>query len=79
VFIVATLDLVRDAGFEVVNVSVQVIAQRPRFAPRRHEVEALLSRVLGAPVSVAATTSDGLGFTGRAEGVAAVATAMLRA
>jgi 2-C-methyl-D-erythritol 4-phosphate cytidylyltransferase/2-C-methyl-D-erythritol 2,4-cyclodiphosphate synthase len=79
VFLVATLDLVRDAGFEVVNVSVQVIAQRPRFAPRRHEVEALLSRALGAPVSVAATTSDGLGFTGRAEGVAAVATAMLRA
>lgn len=79
VFLVATLDLVRDAGFEVVNVAVQVIAQRPRFAVRRHEVEALLSRTLGAPVSVAATTSDGLGFTGRAEGVAAVATAMLRA
>lgn len=78
VFLTATLELVRDAGFEVVNVAVQVVAQRPRFAARRHEVEALLSRTLGAPVSVAATTSDGLGFTGRAEGVAAVATAMLR-
>lgn len=77
VFLTATLELVRDAGFEVVNVAVQVVAQRPRFAGRRHEVEALLTRALGAPVSVAATTSDGLGFTGRAEGVAAVATAML--
>lgn len=78
VFLTATLELVRDAGFEVVNVAVQVVAQRPRFAARRHEVEALLTRTLGAPVSVAATTSDGLGFTGRAEGVAAVATALLR-
>ena len=77
VFLAATLALVRDAGFEVVNVAVQVVAQRPRFAARRHEVEALLTRTLGAPVSVAATTSDGLGFTGRAEGVAAVATALL--
>ncbi|WP_439564075.1 2-C-methyl-D-erythritol 4-phosphate cytidylyltransferase [Microcella sp.] len=78
VFLTATLELVRDAGFDVVNVAVQVVAQRPRFAARRHEVEALLTRTLGAPVSVAATTSDGLGFTGRAEGVAAVATALLR-
>lgn len=77
VFLAATLALVRDAGFEVVNVAVQVVAQRPRFAARRHEVEALLTRTLGAPVSVAATTSDGLGFTGRAEGVAAIATALL--
>ncbi len=78
VFLAATLKLVRDAGFEVLNVAVQVVAQRPRFAARRHEVEALLTRTLGAPVSVAATTSDGLGFTGRAEGVAAIATALLR-
>lgn len=77
VFLTATLELVRNAGFEIVNVAVQVVAQRPRFAARRHEVEALLTRTLGAPVSVAATTSDGLGFTGRAEGVAAVATALL--
>ncbi|MER3388801.1 MAG: 2-C-methyl-D-erythritol 4-phosphate cytidylyltransferase [Microcella sp.] len=77
IFLSATLELVRDAGFDIVNVAVQVIAARPRFAARRHEVEALLSRILGAPVSVAATTSDGLGFTGRAEGLTAVATALL--
>lgn len=78
VFLTATRDLLHEAGFEVLNVAVQIVAQRPRFAARRHEVEALLSRLLGAPVSVAATTSDGLGFTGRAEGVSAVATALLR-
>lgn len=78
IFLTSTLALLHDAGFEVVNVAVQVVAQHPRFAPRRHEVEALLSRLLGAPVSVAATTSDGLGFTGRGEGVSAAATALLR-
>lgn len=77
VFLSATLELVREAGFDVVNVAVQVVAKRPRFAPRRAEVEALLTRVLGAPVSVAATTTDGLGFAGRGEGVAAVATCLL--
>lgn len=79
VFLTATLELVREAGFAVVNVAVQIVARRPRFAPRRHEVEAHLSRLVGAPVSVAATTSDGLGFTGRGEGVTAVATCLLAA
>jgi 2-C-methyl-D-erythritol 4-phosphate cytidylyltransferase / 2-C-methyl-D-erythritol 2,4-cyclodiphosphate synthase len=77
IFLTATLALVRESGFDVVNVAVQVVARTPRFTPRRAEVEAHLSRLIGAPVSVAATTSDGLGFTGRGEGVAAIATCLL--
>lgn len=68
---------VRAAGFEIGNVAVQVIGNRPRLGPRRAEAEAALSAAAGAPVSVSATTTDGLGLTGRGEGVAAVATALI--
>ncbi|MFL5944850.1 MAG: 2-C-methyl-D-erythritol 2,4-cyclodiphosphate synthase, partial [Gaiellaceae bacterium] len=81
---ISSLELLRDAlaqvrgaGFEVVNADCVLVGEQPRIATRRAELERTLSEIVGAPVSVRATTTDKLGFAGRGEGLAAQAVALV--
>ncbi len=77
VFLEETVRMLAAAGYSVVNASVQLVGNRPKVSGKRAEVEAALSTIVGAPVTLGATTTDGLGFLGNDEGVAAVASVLI--
>jgi 2-C-methyl-D-erythritol 4-phosphate cytidylyltransferase/2-C-methyl-D-erythritol 2,4-cyclodiphosphate synthase len=77
VFVREAVRRLADAGYQPVNVSAQIIGNRPRFSGRRTEAEGVLSEWVGAPVTLGATTTDGLGLTGEGRGIAVVATALV--
>ena len=77
IFLSETRTMLQASGWQIENVSAQIIGNKPKVAPHRSLVQLALSEVVGAPVTISATTTDGLGFLGQSEGVAVVATALI--